>query len=73
MAENISQVAKLSQREGQAREALQRIEALVIDGLRHGHFEYTLACDIGSGGKRQLVIRAGKSHKFLIAPEEVQR
>ena len=73
MAENISQVAKPSQREGQAHEALRRIEALVIDGLRHGHFEYTLACEIGSGGKRQLVIRAGKSRRFLIAPEEIQR
>lgn len=73
MAENVLQGRPSAHREGQAHEALRRIEALVIDGLRHGHFEYTLACEIGSGGKRQLVIRAGKSHKFLIAPEEIQR
>ena len=31
---------------------VERIEALVLDGLRLGFFEYTLACEIGSGGKR---------------------
>lgn len=72
MAERTSHGLNSTRTDGQAREALERIEALVLDGLRHGFFEYTLACEIGSGGKRQLVIRAGKSHKFLIAPEELR-
>ena len=56
---------------GQVREALDRLEGLVIDGLKHGFFDYSIACEVGNGGKRHLVIRAGKSHKFTIPAEEV--
>ena len=56
---------------GQLREALDRLEGLIVDGLKHGFFEYSIACEVASGGKRQLVIRAGKSHKFTIPAEEV--
>jgi hypothetical protein len=55
----------------QLREALARIEGLVLDGLRHGFFDYALACEIGKDGRRQLVIRAGKSHKFTIPEDEL--
>ena len=58
---------------GQVREALDRLEGLVVDGLKHGFFDYSIACEIGNGGKRQLVIRAGKSHKFTIPEDEVPR
>lgn len=44
-----------------------------MDGLRHGFFEYSLACEIGKDGRRQLVIRAGKSHKFTIRKDELPR
>ena len=42
----------------QVREALDYLEGLVVDGLKHGFFDYSIACEIGNGGKRQLVIRA---------------
>jgi hypothetical protein len=58
---------------GQVREALDRLEGLVVDGLKHGFFDYSIACEIANGGKRQLVIRAGKSHKFTIPADEVPR
>jgi hypothetical protein len=48
------------------REALDRIDGLIVEGLRHGFFDYSIACEIGKDGRRQLVIRAGKSHKFTI-------
>jgi hypothetical protein len=44
-----------------------------VEGLRHGFFECSMACEIGNGGKRQLVIRAGKSHKFTIPEDELPR
>jgi hypothetical protein len=68
-------IAPLSQRvgRGQVREALDRLEGLVVDGLKHGFFDYSIACEIANGGKRQLVIRAGKSHKFTIPEDEVPR
>jgi hypothetical protein len=56
---------------GQVREALDRLEGLVVDGLKHGFFDCSIACEVGNGGKRHLVIRAGKSHKFTIPAEEV--
>jgi hypothetical protein len=56
---------------GQVREALDRLEALVVDGLKHGFFDYSIACEVANGGRRQLVIRAGKSHKFTIPEDEV--
>jgi hypothetical protein len=56
---------------GQIREALDQLEELVVDGLKHGFFDYSIACEIVAGGKRQLVIRAGKSHKFTIPLNEL--
>jgi len=47
------------------------LRALLVDGLKHGHFEYTLKCEVTNGGKRCLVVQAGKSHRFLIAVEDI--
>jgi hypothetical protein len=58
---------------GQVREALDRLEGLVVEGLKHGFFDYSIACEIANGGKRQFVIRAGKSHKFIIPEDELPR
>jgi hypothetical protein len=55
----------------QLRQALDRIEGLVVDGLRHGFFDYSIACEMGKDGRRQLMIRAGKSHKFTIPEDEL--
>jgi hypothetical protein len=60
-------------KDGQVREALDHLEGLVVEGLKHGFFDYSIACEITNGGKRQLVIRAGKSHKFTIPEEELPR
>ena len=67
--ETLSQCTK----SGQVREALDRLEGLVVDGLKHGFFDYSIACEIASGGKRHLLIRAGMSHKFTIPEDEVPR
>lgn len=58
---------------GQIREALDRLEGLVVDGLKHGFFEYSITCEIANGGKHRLVFRAGKSHKLTIREDEVPR
>jgi hypothetical protein len=58
---------------GGVREALDRLEGLVVDGLKHGFFDYSIACEVTNGGKRKLVIRAGKSHQFTIPENEVPR
>ena len=48
-------------------------KGLSSTGSSHGFFDYSIACEIGNGGKRQLVIRAGKCHKFTIPEDEVPR
>jgi hypothetical protein len=58
---------------GQIAEALAHLEKILVEGLRHGFFDCSIVCEIGNGGKRQLVIRAGKSHKFTIPEEELPR
>ena len=58
---------------GQVREALDYLEGLVIEGLKHGFFDYSIACEIANGGKRKLKIRAGKNYIFTIAEDEMPR
>jgi hypothetical protein len=57
----------------QLREALDRIDGLVVEGLRHGFFHYSIRCEMGRDGRRELVIEAGKSHKFTIPADELPR
>ena len=53
--------------------AIAKIEAEVRDGVTHGHFDLAISCKIGNGGKRELVVKAGKNHRFLIPEEELQQ
>ena len=57
----------------QVREALARLEQVVLDGLQHGHFRCTISSIIAKGNRRELVIEAGKSHKFTIPELELPR
>jgi hypothetical protein len=57
----------------QFREALERLIQIFAEGLRHGHFRCTISIAIGKANRRELVIEAGKSHKFTIPEEELPR
>jgi hypothetical protein len=54
-------------------EAIERLVQIVQDGLGHGHFRCAISSAIGKGDRRELVIEAGKSHKFTIPEEELPR
>lgn len=58
---------------GQLAAALAHLETVVVEGLRHGYFEFAITCEIGNGRKRHLIIRAGKAHKFIIPEEDLPR
>jgi hypothetical protein len=60
-------------RSPQLREALEQIGKIVVDGLCHGHFRATISSAIVKGNRRDLVIEAGKSHKFTIPEDELPR
>lgn len=55
------------------RSALDLIQSLVIEGIKHGHFEYSVSCEAGTHGRRVLIVKAGKSHRFSIMEEDVPR
>jgi hypothetical protein len=55
------------------RSALDLIEGLLVEGIQHGHFDYSMTCEMGSNGRRLLVVKAGKSHKFSIMEPDVPR
>ena len=57
----------------QLQEALDQIGRIVLDGLNHGHFRATVSSAVGRGNRRELVIEAGKSHKFTIPEDELPR
>jgi hypothetical protein len=53
------------------RSALDLIENLLVEGIKHGHFDYSITCETGTGGRRLLIVKAGKSHKFSIMEPDV--
>ena len=53
------------------RSALNLIEGLLVEGIKHGHFDYTVTCETGTNGRRLLIVKAGKSHKFSILETDV--
>jgi hypothetical protein len=57
---------------GESRRALKKLEQIVLEGLRHGFFEYTVVCEAIKGRNRRLVIKAGVSHQFVIPIEEIE-
>ena len=53
------------------RSALDLIENLLVEGIKHGHFDYSITCETGAGGRRLLIVKAGKSHKFSIMESDI--
>ena len=52
--------------------ALRRLEAEVLEGLKHGFFDFSISCEVVKEGKRRLTIKAGKSYQFVIPEQELQ-
>jgi hypothetical protein len=50
--------------------ALRRLLSEIHEGLRHGYFDFEVACEITGNGRRRLTLRAGKNYQFLIPADE---
>jgi hypothetical protein len=57
---------------GALAKAIAKIEAEVREGVTHGHFDLAISCKIGNSGKRELVVKAGKNHRYLIPEDELK-
>lgn len=55
----------------QLNDLLAEFQSVVLDGLRHGFAEFTVEIKTVKGGKRQVVLKAGKSHKFTVPRAEI--
>ena len=73
MRENINTLNTAPGYSTPVKSALHLIEGLVLEGIRHGHFDYSLTCEMGNNGRRLLLVKAGKSHKFSILEEDIPR
>jgi hypothetical protein len=52
--------------------ALYLVERTIRDGLAHGHFECSIRAEVCGGGKRRLLITSGKSHQFVVPPDDLE-
>jgi hypothetical protein len=50
--------------------ALRRVLAEIREGIRHGHFECIVTCEVIGQERRRLILKAGKSYQFLIPKED---
>jgi hypothetical protein len=39
------------------RSVLDLVESLLVEGLKHGHFNYSLTCELGTKGRRLLIVK----------------
>lgn len=58
---------------GDLSEALSLIETTVVAGLRHGFFNCSISCKVGTGGRREITVAGGLSHKINIPEDELPR
>lgn len=49
------------------------VDKKIDEGLRHGFFEYSISCETGKGNKRHVIFKAGKSYKFTIPKEDLDK
>lgn len=66
-------MAAMGNHTGETARALGHLEHLVVEGLKHGHFDLTITCVVGKKEQRELVIKAGRSHKFVIPANQVPK
>ncbi len=57
---------EIHRQQSELRRALDKINADIVAGLAHGFFAIKIECEIVRGGKRQMTIKSGKSHRFVI-------
>lgn len=47
------------------------VQRLLREGMRHGHFQYEITGIVGKTMRREVVIKAGVSHKFTIPLDDL--
>ena len=50
---------------------MDELRLILCDGIRHGFFNAEISVSIPRADRREVVISAGKSHKFTIRTDEL--
>lgn len=48
-----------------------KVNQVVVDSVKHGHFEISVRGQIGKGKRREVIINAGKEYKYTIPVNEL--
>jgi hypothetical protein len=51
---------------------LNKINHEIMSGMKHGFFRCEIKIAMLSSGRREIILEAGKSHKFHVSPEEIK-
>jgi hypothetical protein len=51
---------------------MDKIMAELVDGIRHGHFDISISGTVTRGDRVEVILRAGKNHRFLIPRESIR-
>jgi hypothetical protein len=68
---SLTRVEKILRRGAATREAVGRLQELLVEGLEHGFFDARIEIRTVRSQRRELIISAGKSFKFNIPPSEL--
>jgi transcriptional regulator with XRE-family HTH domain len=53
------------------RAALRAVETILREGVAHGFFEASIACETEGSGSRLVTIRAGRLYRFRVPAKEI--
>jgi hypothetical protein len=62
-----TQAASPSQLQG----VIAKMQQILLDGLRHGFFEFSVSGEAIKQDKLRVVIKAGNSYVFVVSPEDL--
>jgi hypothetical protein len=53
------------------RRMIRHLNAIVLDGLKHGYFDCSISSELTNSGKRRVVIKSGKHYQFTIGEDDL--
>ena len=73
MQDDLKQTCVPDSAEPELDKFLDQLRTEVIGGLHHGFFEGTILIETRRADRREVLLKAGKSHKFTIPTDELPR
>ncbi len=55
----------------QFQQAMSKVDQLVIESIKHGHFKMTVKGQIGKGKRREVIVKTAREYKFNIPADEL--